>query len=257
MDQHQVMRDKQEDGFALIEMIVALVIMALVGLMAWRGMDAMIRGRETIDRRANLDANYFQLVRQFERDCQESLRRDEIAPLFSVAGTGTGGGSSSSAGSATNTSAISSLAAGVKNIWWIRRYRADNQDAWMIVGYGMSPAGLQRLTSRPLLRKSEAGTLWASISRDPDLMSTELLVSVEVPTIVRQAFQVQTLATSGASAVAGVSASNPATGTAASAASGNAPISNIFPDPQGVTMQWWIKDQALPINRSCLMGGAL
>lgn len=31
-------------GFALLEVIVALVIMALVGLMAWRGMDAMIRG---------------------------------------------------------------------------------------------------------------------------------------------------------------------------------------------------------------------
>lgn len=253
----------QEQGFALIEMIVALVIMALVGLMAWRGMDAMIRGRETIDRRANLDASYFQLVSQFERDCQESLRRDEIAPLFSAASAGgiAGGGvgSGSSVGSATNTSAISSLAAGAKNIWWIRRYRADNQDAWMIVGYGMSPAGLQRLTSRPLLRKSEAGTLWASISRDPDLMSTELLVSVEVPMIVRQAFQVQTSATSGASAVtgAGASAGTPATGTAASAASGSAPISNVFPDPQGVTMQWWIKDQALPINRSCLMGGAL
>ena len=267
MAQHQVIRDKHEDGFALIEMIVALVIMALVGLMAWRGMDAMIRGRETIDRRANLDANYFQLVRQFERDCQESLRRDELAPLFSAAGAGVG--SSSSAGSGTNTSAISSLAAGAKNIWWIRRYRADNQDAWMIVGYGMSPAGLQRLTSRPLLRKSEAGTLWASISRDPDLMSTELLVSVEVPTIVRQTFQVQTSAISGAGTgnVAGTSpgtgagtstgTSNPATGTAATAASGNTPIGNIFPDPQGVTMQWWIKDQTLPISRSCLMLGAL
>ena len=116
MGRHQDIRDKHEDGFALIEMIVALVIMALVGLMAWRGMDAMIRGRETIDRRANLDANYFQLVRQFERDCQESLRRDEIAPLFSAAGAGVGSSGSSSVSSATNTSAISSLAAGAKNI---------------------------------------------------------------------------------------------------------------------------------------------
>ena len=248
-------------GFALLELIVAMAIMAIVGLLAWRGMDAMIRGRETIDRRANLDASYFQLVSQFERDCQESLRRDEVAPLFSAASSSGGSGISGSSGSAatpaSNTSAISSLAAGAKNIWWVRRYRTDNQDAWMIVGYAMSPAGLQRLTSRPLLRKSEAGTLWASISRDPDLMSTELLVSVEVPTIVRQAFQVQTLATSGASAVTGAGASNPATGTTPSAASGNAPISNIFPDPQGVTMQWWIKDQALPISRSCLLGGAL
>jgi type II secretory pathway component PulJ len=233
MGAHQATGDKQEQGFALVETIVALAIMALVGLMAWRGMDAMIRGRETIDRRANLDANYFQLVRQFERDCQESLRRDEIAPLFSAASTG---GASSSAG---NTPAISSLAAGAKNIWWIRRYRADNQDAWMIVGYAMAPSGLQRLTSRPLLRRSEAGTLWASISRDPDLISTELLVSVEVPTIVRQAFQVQAAVIGGASA------------------SGSAPLSNATPDTQGVSMQWWVQDQALPLSRSCLMGGAL
>lgn len=253
MAKHQVMRDDQEQGFALIEMIVALVIMALVGLMAWRGMDAMIRGRETIDRRANLDASYFQLVNQFERDCQEGLRRDEIAPLFSAASSG------GVAGAAANASAISSLAAGAKNIWWVRRYRADNQDAWMIVGYGMAPTGLQRLTSRPLLRRSEAGALWASISRDPDLISTELLVSVEVPTIVRQAFQVQTSAISGAGGN-GISASgtgSPTATTATNSPSANTPVSNVYPDPQGVIMQWWTKDHALPISRSCLMGGAL
>lgn len=253
MPVRRVIRDDQEQGFALIEMIVALVIMALVGLMAWRGMDAMIRGRETIDRRANVDATYFQLVRQFERDCQEGLRRDEIAPLFS------GGSSGGTSGATINTSAVSSLAAGAKNIWWMRRYRADNQDAWMIVGYGMAPTGLQRLTSRPLLRRSEAGTLWASISRDPDLISTELLVSLEVPTIVRQAFQVQTSVISGAGGN-GISTSgtgSPTTSAASNNASGSAPIANVYPDSQGVSMQWWIKDQALPISRSCLMGGAL
>jgi len=31
----------------------------------------------------------------------------------------------------------------------------------------------------------------------------------------------------------------------------------IAPDQQGLIMQWWIKDIALPITRSCLMGGAL
>jgi hypothetical protein len=129
----------------------------------------------------------------------------------------------------------------------------------MIVGYGMAPTGLQRLTSRPLLRRSEAGTLWASISRDPDLISTELLVSVEVPTIVRQAFQVQTSVISGAGGN-GISAGgtgSPTASTATNSPSGSAPITNVYPDSQGVSMQWWIKDQALPISRSCLMGGAL
>lgn len=242
----------QEQGFALLEMIIALVIMALVGLMAWRGMDAMIRGRETIDRRATQDASYTQLVKQFERDCQESLRRDEIAPLFS-AGAGAG---------------VASLAAGAQNIWWMRRYRADNQDAWMIVGYGMSPSGLQRMTSRPLLRRSDAGSLWAGISRDPDLRSSDLLVSLELPNIVKQSFQVQTSVVSGAGG-SGISASG--TGTApnstaselgSSAANtgagpGSTTVSAIYPDQQGIVMQWWLKDIALPMTRSCLMGGAL
>ena len=65
-------------GFTLVEVLVALIIMAVVGLMAWRGMDAMIRGRETIDRRSTQDASYIQLVRQFERDCQEMLSNPEL-----------------------------------------------------------------------------------------------------------------------------------------------------------------------------------
>jgi len=260
-----------ERGFALLEVIVALVIMALVGIMAWRGMDAMIRGRETIDRRANQDASYSQLVRQFERDCQEILRRDELMALSSASVSG-------------STSATTSLAAGAKNIWWLRRYRADNQDAWMVVGYGMSPAGLQRWTSRPLLRRNEAGSLWSSISRDPDLNSSDLLVSLEVPAIVRQSFRVQTSIVNG-SGSSGISASG--TGTPAANASttsatnlaGNntsssgsnssssnagatpsnpsSAVTNVYPDQQGVVMQWWIKDITLPITRSCLMGGAL
>lgn len=34
-------------------------------------------------------------------------------------------------------------------------------------------------------------------------------------------------------------------------------INPIVADQQGVMMQWWIKGIALPITRSCLMGGAL
>ena len=249
-----------EAGFALLEVIVALVIMALVGIMAWRGMDAMIRGRETIDRRANQDASYTQLVRQFERDCQEILRRDELASLSAASTSGSNSGG--------NASAVTSLAAGSKNIWWMRRYRADNQDAWMVVGYGMSPTGLQRWTSRPLLRRSEAGALWTSISRDPDLNSSDLLSSLEVPAIVRQSVQVQASVVSGAGS-SGTSASGTATPTSSSSASttttpsanptasATSAVSNIYPDQQGVVMQWWIKDITLPITRSCLMGGAL
>ena len=247
--------NSQEHGFALLEVIVALVIMALVGLMAWRGMDAMIRGREVIDRRANQDADYSQLVRQFEKDCQSVLVRDELSSL-----------ANSQAGANANGGAVSAVASGAKNIWFLRRYRADNVDAWLIAGYGMGPSGLQRWTSKPLLQRSDAGALWFGISRDPDLASSDLLLSLEVPTVVRQAFQVQTSVLSGAG-TSGISASGTgspnATTNTSTTPSTNPPantapnVSNLLPEQQGVVMQWWIKDVALPITRSCLMGGAL
>ena len=249
-----------EKGFALLEVIVAMVIMALVGLMAWRGMDAMIRGREVIDRRASQDADYLQLVRQFERDCQSVLGKDELSAL---------GNSQVAAGGS-----VSAVAAGAKNIWFLRRYRQDGLDAWLVAGYGMGPAGLQRWISRPLMQRSEAGALWFGVSRDPDLVSSEMLVSLEVPVVVRQSFQVQTSVVTGAGgrgiSATGTasSAANPASATTttdsgSTAATSNtttnaaSTFTNLLPEQQGVSIQWWIKDIALPISRSCLMGGAL
>ena len=126
------------------------------------------------------------------------------------------------------------------------------------------------------MQRADAGALWFGISRDPDLASSDLLVSLEVPTVVRQAFQVKTSIVSGAGGTGtsasgtgspNTSATNASANTASTSATTNsttnpstntAPnVSNLLPEQQGVVMQWWIKDVALPITRSCLMGGAL
>ncbi len=252
------MKLQRDQGFALIEILVAMTIMALVGLMAWRGMDALILGREVIDRRANQDAVYTQLVNQFERDCQFILRAEVLG---------------------TNP-----LSAGAKNIWWIRQLQVDNRDAWMIVGYGVTPAGLQRWTSAPLLRRTEAVTLWAGVSRDPDLLSSSFRVSLTLPDVIRQTIFVRTALASGTSATppapptpttptSPTTTSTPSTvdpnastavgsttnTTPAAAPNPNAPLTlaAVTPDHRGVVMQWWLTNASLPITRSCLMGGGL
>lgn len=193
----------RDQGFALIEVLVAMTIMALVGLMAWRGMDALILGREEIDRRANHDAVYVQLVNQFERDCQFILNAEVLGS--------------------------NPLSAGAKNIWWVRQWHGDHRDAWMIIGYGMTPAGLQRWTSAPLLQRTAAIALWTTVSRDPDLLSSSFRVSLTLPDVVRQ-IAVARMPLSSAAAT---------------------------PDNRGVVMQWWLRDASAPITRSCLIGGAL
>jgi hypothetical protein len=237
-----------DQGFALLEVIVAMAIMAIVGLLAWRGMDAMIRGRELIERRSNQDLAYIQLVRQFDRDCQEIIRRDELNLAV--------GGLSANSGS------LPSVAAGIKNIWWLRHYHADARDAWLLVGYGIGPTGLQRWTSPALLRGSDALNLWSGIVRNPDLISSDLLVSWQVPNIVRQVFTLQSSVVNGVDG-GGISASrtsNPPSNASSSANTSNTnsgTISVVTPDQQGLVMQWWLQDTTLPITRSCLMGGAL
>ena len=149
-----------EAGFTLIEVMVALVVIAIVGLMAWRGMDAMIRGQESIESRAKQDALYFQVVRQFERDCQEIILSSNLdIPVY---------------------------AAGQKNIWWLRRYDQANQVNWAIVGYGISENGLRRWVSRPLTNKPDALGLWQAILRDPDLVSSNMKTTLEAPEIISQ-----------------------------------------------------------------------
>ena len=149
-----------EAGFTLIEVMVALVVIAIVGLMAWRGMDAMIRGQESIESRAKQDALYFQVVRQFERDCQEIILSSNLdIPVY---------------------------AAGQKNIWWLRRYEEANQINWAIVGYGISENGLRRWISRPLTNKPDALGLWQAILRDPDLVSSNMKTTLEAPEIISQ-----------------------------------------------------------------------
>ena len=220
------MKLPRDQGFALIEVLVAMTIMALVGLMAWRGMDALIMGRDVIDRRANQDAVYAQLVNQFERDCHFILRAEVLGN--------------------------NPLSAGAKNIWWIRQLQVDNRDAWMIVGYGVTPAGLQRWTSSPLLRRTEALALWASVSRDPDLLSTSFQVSLTLPEVIRQTALVQ-------SVPASAMATLPPPPNPQSPTSPNTPLTlaAAIPDYRGVVLQWWLRDANLPITRSCLMAGGL
>jgi prepilin-type N-terminal cleavage/methylation domain-containing protein len=193
-----------EAGFTLIEVLVGLIVISMVGLMAWRGMDAMMRGQENIEGRAKQDAIYMQLIRQFERDCQEIMSSSNLdVPSYSV---------------------------GDKNFWWVRRYEQANQINWMIVGYGISTNGLRRVISRPLTNKTEILGLWQSVLRDPDLVSSNMKTSLEIPEIIYQE----------ASAIT------------------NAPgQGSISAQLAGFSMRWGIKNTQFPISRSCLAGTSL
>jgi general secretion pathway protein J len=60
-------RDAQQ-GFTLIEMLVALILMALVSLISWRGLDAVQHTGERLDDRAEETLSLLRVLGQMERD---------------------------------------------------------------------------------------------------------------------------------------------------------------------------------------------
>ena len=240
-----------EAGFALLEILVAITIMAIVGLLAWRGMDAMIRGRQIIEQRANNDQTFLLMVRQFERDCQAILHRKELLVSQSLS-------SITNSGAIVGSNQVPTIAAGLKNIWWMRHYYENNQDAWLLVGYGITHEGLQRWTSRPLFNRKDALLVWNAVLQDPDLLLSTVSVTWTVPNIIKQSFILQTIARSGVN----VSNTSSYPDIKVSAIDSSTNLNNVAisllpaSDPRGLILQWWLKEASLPITRTCLLGGA-
>ncbi|WP_067759120.1 PulJ/GspJ family protein [Orrella dioscoreae] len=55
-------------GFTLIEVMVAILIMAIISVISWRGLDSITQASERIDDGAQASAALLNAIRQFERD---------------------------------------------------------------------------------------------------------------------------------------------------------------------------------------------
>lgn len=121
---------KNNQGFTLLEVLVAVTILSLVGLMAWRGMDAMIRGNEVIDQRRNSDSAYLQLIKQFDKDCSD---------LPSAAQVG-----------------FSPYTLTSSEILLLKKSKLNGQTSWSLIAYKVSKEGLER---QIILNKAELGEL--------------------------------------------------------------------------------------------------
>jgi len=65
-------RAPRQDGFTLIEVLVAIVLMALVSLLAWRGLAQVSEAREWIDAEAQDNDMVVRVLGQLERDVDQA-----------------------------------------------------------------------------------------------------------------------------------------------------------------------------------------
>jgi general secretion pathway protein J len=74
-------------GFTLIELLVAIAILAVIAVLSWRGLDQIIRGRQTIANAMEDERVFAQLFDQMRIDARQAASDDEAGqPAVSVGG---------------------------------------------------------------------------------------------------------------------------------------------------------------------------
>src|ERR1700740_3645132 len=80
---------KTAGGFTLIELLVAIAILAVIAVLSWRGLDQIVRGRETITNAMEDERVFAQLFDQMRIDARQAATEDEVGqPSVSVATSG-------------------------------------------------------------------------------------------------------------------------------------------------------------------------
>lgn len=146
-------------GFTLIEMMVALVIMAIIGLMAWRGLDGLVRGKERLETHAEQQRDLQYALTLLDRDCFSMVIDDQVNQP---------------------------VALGNRSMWWLRYDLTSGLPAWNIVGYRSQTDGLYRVLSPAFANKEQALEAWRGLSAAPDGGYSQVELQLISKQIVRQ-----------------------------------------------------------------------
>lgn len=122
-------------GFTLLELLVAITLLAILAVIAWRGLDSMTRTHEALAQRDERIEALKTVYAQFDADCTQLAD--------------------------PNTLSRSPVEVDANRVLLVRDRRDDGQPpAWQVVLYRIVDGRLERLQSQPLTNRGDLrGTL--------------------------------------------------------------------------------------------------
>jgi prepilin-type N-terminal cleavage/methylation domain-containing protein len=152
---------KNNQGFTLIETMVALLILAILGVMASQGLGGAFRVKDSIEGQIKDREALVVMLKYLQNDCETMIKNtdDKLPPVFIQGNTYT---------------------------WIMRHYSSVQANGWQFVGYKIEENSLKRYTTPPFSNKQEAVRVLEALSKDPDLGLPSAQLSYQLPRVLRQ-----------------------------------------------------------------------
>ncbi|NOZ14918.1 MAG: prepilin-type N-terminal cleavage/methylation domain-containing protein [Betaproteobacteria bacterium] len=83
-----MLRPRASAGFTLIEMVIAITILAIIALISWRSLDGIIRGQHRLTESLEETRAIDRLFEQLQTDFGEAVRDDDLGQPTVVFGDG-------------------------------------------------------------------------------------------------------------------------------------------------------------------------
>ncbi|PQO95720.1 type II secretory pathway component PulJ [Massilia phosphatilytica] len=131
-------------GFTLVELLVAISILAIVAVLGWRGLDSIVRARVALTQQMETTRGMQLAFAQMQSDCEHIAQRDVVdqRPYLLVA---------------------------ADRLTLVREVFAENQPSRLqVVAYRIVNGTLMRRESQPTRDLVQLDALWQAVTSDAD-----------------------------------------------------------------------------------------